>query len=277
MQPVKSTQTSAYKLFNNSVTEVTLGDAIDAFLEVGCAQKSTGTVKWYKVKLRHLTAGLGRDRLLCDVMEGDLLEWAAGLQGSVYSIHAYIRSARRLFRWLRQHKVLECNLGAVLVLPKLPRNGKRGISEKDLRSILDAARGNARDYALLRVLESTGCRVGGIENVLISDLNLDSEDSRLRRRVSVREKGDQERYVFLTAGALAAMAEWIRVRPNVDNEFVFLSNRLKPLANRSVYDIVQKYALRVGAQRWNPHEWRHRFARRLLERGMDLARVRLAR
>jgi integrase/recombinase XerD len=265
--------TSARKVFNSAITEITLGDALDAFIEVGCAQTSQETIKWYRVKLAHLIDGLGRGCRLCDVMEGDLLEWAAGLEGSVFSIHGYIRSTRRLFRWLQVRGVLEYNPASVLGLPRLPQNGKKGISEKDLRAILESAKGHVRDYAVLRFLESTGCRVGGIESLRLSDMNFDSEDIRLRRRVTVREKGGKVRSVFLTQGALAAMEVWLDNRPTVDNDFVFLSNRLKPLANRSVYDLVQKYAFKVGAKRWNPHEWRHRFARRLLERGMDLARV----
>ncbi len=59
----------------------------------------------------------------------------------------------------------------------------------------------------------------------MSDLNLDVDDPRLRRRALVREKGDKERVVLITPNSLKALIDWLDVRPGVVYENVFLGKQ----------------------------------------------------
>ena len=72
-------------------------------------------------------------------------------------------------------------LGVDLVLPKIPKFGKMGISEGNLRAIIEASRSSPGVYALIRFIESTGCWRAEFAGLLLSDLKLTVEDPRLRR------------------------------------------------------------------------------------------------
>ena len=97
-------------------------------------------------------------------------------------------------------------------------------------------------------------------------------------RVTVREKGEKERTVFLTKAALAALEEWMFNRPECDAENVFIGTSpgqpWHALKDASIYGVMRKYAKKAKVKGpWSPHQWRHRFARKLLQEGLDLARL----
>lgn len=276
------------------VTAPTVMDAVGAFLRLELAGKSGQTRLWYERRLAALGQWLGEDRPIGDVMEGEIGEYYAHLAGrkslfgksrpsvdgglSAFTLHGHVRAMRRFFRWCFKKSILPADLSLDLDLPKLPKQGRKGISEGNLRAILEASKSDARDYALLRFLESTGVRRGGIEGLLLSDLNLDQADERLRRRASVREKGEKERTVVMSREALGALDAWLEVRPAIDDAHVFLGHSpgqaWHPLSAEGISGIVARYKRRLGLKGpCSPHQWRHRFARNMLHRGMELAQV----
>lgn len=270
-------------LFNGDGAQVSLGESIGAFLRIEMIGKSPETASWYRDRLTGLADTLGIDRPLGDIQEADLLTWYAGLSErhqklSTYTLHGHVRACKRFCKWLYKRGILTVDLGGSLDLPRLPRQGRKGISEGNLRAILDAAQDNPRDYALLRFMESTGVRRGGVEHLLLTDLNLDTDDARLRRRATVREKGDKERTVLMTPGALSALEAYLAERPEIDDPHVFLGQSpgqaWHGLSDEGVSAIVRRYKERLGlVGACSPHQWRHRWARRNLQRGMDLSQV----
>ena len=170
------------------------------------------------------------------------------------------------------------DISADLTMPKLPRQGRKGISEANLTAILEAAKGSLRDYALLRFLESTGVRRGGIEDLRLSDLDLDNPDERLRRRATVREKGEKERTVIMSREALRALLVWLEARPDVPYDHVFLGHSpgqpWHDLSVEGISGILSRYPRRLGiVGACSPHQWRHRWAHHRLHKGMELSQV----
>ena len=113
---------------------------------------------------------------------------------------------------------------------------------------------------------------------MLSDLNLDSDNERIRRRVTVREKGDKERVVVMTAGALAALLAYLEVRPPCSDEHVFLGQApgrpWKPITEVGISEILRRYKVRLGISgKTSPHQWRHRWCRKRLQDGMGLKQV----
>ncbi len=176
MQPTKVFN-PVCALFSGEPRQATLSDAIEAFLRIETTGKSPQTTDWYRRRLSLLVEEIGGEQLLSELMEADLFEWYARLDrrtrryasgdapppaGSlaVETLHGYVRACKRLFKWLYQENVLPVNLAGRLKLPKLPKRLRKGISEQNASAILESAQGNARDYALLCFLESTGCRRG---------------------------------------------------------------------------------------------------------------------
>ncbi len=258
--------------------------AIEAFLLSYHGSKSPQTIIWYERRLSALLLFLG-DVEVATITISDLRRWRAGLferrtryenhpSGrrpepgglSAHTLHGYVRAARRFFRWLEEEELLDHNPARRLELPKLPRRMVRGIAQGDLSKILEAARQSGpRDHALVWFFYSTACRVGGVVNLRLDDLDLG------RCRARVREKGDKTRPVFLIPPAADAMRAWLDVRPDSDDDdHVFLGER-GPLKGSGVYQVMKRLAKRAGVARgWNPHNWRHRRIRDLQARGMPL-------
>lgn len=278
------------------ISQPTLDQALQTFLFVGVGGKSDETAGWYRKKLTALVGALGPEIPIVSVMEADLLDWYAGLERrtskwgsgsshppiegklSAETLHGYVRACRFFFKWLFERKVISENPAEHLPLPKVPRRGKSGISEANLLAILEAARSNVRDFAVLRFLEATGCRRGGVASLLLSDLNLDAADKRIRRRATVREKGDKERTVVMTEAALKAIQAWLEIRVCIADDHVFLGQvnggDWKPLQEAGISEMVDRYKLRLGLKgKCSPHEWRHRWARKMLLDGMELSQV----
>ena len=161
-------------------------------------------------------------------------------------------------------------------MPALPDEPPKALSHDEMRRILQAAQKHPRDYALVLFLADTGCRVGGLCSLCLRDLDIE------RRRAVVREKGKggkrKARMVFFTGITAQALKEWLEVRcpePGVEHVFVGLRGRSsgKPLTRSGVYQILKRIARSTGVNRFNPHAFRHAFARDLLQNGADLSTV----
>jgi site-specific recombinase XerD len=206
----------------------------------------------------------------------DLFLWRERLEKSNLApdtLHGYIRAARRLFRWLLKRGIVEVDLVQDLHLPRLPRRGKRGISDHHARLILDEAkRWSVRDYAMLLFFASTSARCGGVAELRMSDLRLDLPEPTCRR-VTVYEKGDKQRVVFMDGETLSALRAWLLVRPG-SSEFVFVSDAGKRLKVNSIGEVIDRYKKRLGiVGKCSPHQWRHRWFRRILENRMPLTQA----
>jgi site-specific recombinase XerD len=280
----------------------TLDDAFIEFMEIGCLGLSSETVRWYRRRLRCMVDFIGPEKPINEVTLSELLHFRAYLESrerqygtsestrpaieknlSPYTVHSYIRTIKRFFKWLVEVGILETSPTLKLKLPKLPKKIRNGISEDELQAILEAARLGLteypeRDYALLCFLEATACRRAGAANLRLGDIDLESGDPRLARRAWVREKGDKERVVFLDDRAWQALKNWIRIRPSIDDDHVFLARSLgqawHAITAVGIAAILKRYKNRLGLNgRVSPHQWRHRWARKMLQSGMDVSHV----
>ena len=262
-------------------------DALERFLLSLTGVASPATVDWYRRRLSSLVEFLG-DVEVERVPVHDLRRWRVSLcertskycdhplrpekEGglSQYTLHGYVRAARRWFKWLKDEGVAEVNPAQRLELPKLPKGGRKGLSQLDMQRILDVARdrGIPRDYALVTFLADTMCRVGGLVDLHVDDLDLE------RGRATVHEKGDKERPVYLEQRAINALRAWLMVRPDADDDHVFLNRYKKPLTTNGAYQVLKRLAKAAGVTvKWNPHSWRHGGARAMLKRGVSLGVV----
>jgi site-specific recombinase XerD len=128
-----------------------------------------------------------------------------------------------------------------------------------------------RDAAIFETLFSTGLRVSELCHLTRDKINLD------RGEFMVRGKGNKPRIVFLSPDAKAAIARYLKKRPD-NNEFVFISHGINSnesgLTARSVERVIQKYATKAGiVKKVTPHTLRHSYATDLLINGADIRSV----
>lgn len=256
--------------------QVTLMHAIHSFQKIALQGKSPHTKKWYSFRLDILARSLGETRALIDILEVDLIRYREELEKKKISpdtLHGYIRTARRLFKWLHKRGMISADITTEFTLPKLPKRGKKGISDAHAALIIEEARRhNVRDYALISFLESTGCRRGGVSSLRLDALNLNDQEPK-DRRVQVIEKGNKQRTVFISIAAAAALRAWLEVRVST-SQYVFVSEQGKPLTANGVSEIIDRYKKRLGIKApCSPHQWRHRWFRKLISQRMPLAQA----
>lgn len=284
----------------------TLQDAYDFYLDLAMMGKSPNTKKWYRRRLGMLLSAIGADKPIDEVTLFDLLEWQSSMERKRYlydsgdsphprergglsphTIHSRIRAVQTFFKWLAENGIIEDSPARKLKKPKLPKRARKGISQENIDFILEEAKTRARsgnvyglrDYAIFKFLESSGARRGGIANLVISDLDFENPKKHLRRRVTVREKGDEERIVLIDLETMDAIKTWLKKRPRIKDDHVFLgSSPGQPwhaLTEVGISQILERYKKRLGlVGRVSPHQWRHRWARRMIqERKMDLSQV----
>jgi site-specific recombinase XerD len=249
---------------------LSLRAAVEAFLLSCNGVASKATQVWYRRRLFDLADYLdGVDISLVTV--SDLRRWRVALleRGtlSVYTLHGYVRAARRFFRWLEDEGILACSPARRLELPRLPKGQVKGIEHEDLKKMLAAASTSPRDLALTWFFYSTAARLAGVAGLRLRDLHLE------RGSAVVTEKGNKTRVVFLVPQAVDALRAWLAVRLESSDDHVFLGLR-GPLKPSGVYQVLERLAKGAGVvSGWNPHSFRHRRLRDLQAAGVSLGVV----
>jgi site-specific recombinase XerD len=141
---------------------------------------------------------------------------------------------------------------------RLPRDAQ----DDELRrlfSVIDSI----RDRAIFLLMLRCGLRVGEIRNLSMSDLYLYSVSGGLPR-LWLRGKGDKERVVYLSSQAMRFLEAWLEIRPNGNEQAVFVNRSGKRLTITGIQLQLESYCQQAGI--WiTCHQLRHTFGRHLVE------------
>jgi len=266
-----------------------LTEALSEFLTACVSEgKAKSTVVWYRRRLGRLVSFLGDldlERLSLSDLRLFLAYLRDGKRLSEYTFDGYVRAVRSFFRWLHKEGHMSTCIVSNLKRPRLPKLAPKAASLSDIQALLRVAvEGRKsvllakRDLAIIMFLADTGCRVGGLVNLRLSDLDLEG------RSALVTEKGSKSRYVFFSVQTQRALSDYLSVRARACSphpqgaeasraatEYVFVGERGR-LSVFGVNQMLSKLKRRAGVGgRVNPHSFRHFFAKNYLLNGGDLA------
>jgi len=258
------------------IHETTIMHAIATFQRIALQGLSPETKRWYRCRLSLIAGALGETCHLADLLDIDLIRLREKWEKQNLSpdtLHGYIRALRRLFHWLHRRGMVIVDLVQDIPLPKLPKRGRRGISDEHAILIMESAKHwSIRDYAMLLVFASTSARRGGVAGLKLSDLRI-HEPEPFCRQMQVIEKGGKERTVIMDNETLTALRAWLEIQPP-GSEYVFVSEKGKPLKANSISEVIDRYKQRLGiVGPCSPHQWRHRWFRRMLSNHMPLTQT----
>jgi len=194
-----------------------------------------------------------------------------------------LSAVRAFYRFLNLHHGVEVNPARAASTPKLEKRLPGYLDRKAVDRLFalveGRARGNTfrstRDRAILELFYSTGMRLSELVGLDLEDLDLISD------QVRVRGKGKKERLLPVGRPAVTALRHYylrrdeaLRDVKGAERRAVFVSERGRRLTPRAVQLLVRRVLDLVSeGQKISTHSLRHSFATHLLDAGADLRAV----
>lgn len=190
------------------------------------------------------------------------------------SVARRLSAVRTFLHYLVEIGALKSNAAVHVQAPKPSRRLPATLDTDQVASLL-AIDGDlplsVRDRAMLELFYSSGLRLAELVGLNLGDV--DASD----RTVRVLGKGSKTRIVPVGRHALAALADWHKVRLELaphGEPALFVSRTGKRISHRAVQARVNHWARRQGAATGvHPHMLRHSFATHMLESSNDLRAV----
>ncbi len=259
---------------------------IDAFLEMLSAERGAAgnTLAAYGRDLSEFSRFLHKQPARMAQATTEQIEAYLGTltqQGLSAATNARRLSAlRQFYKFLCSEAMRPDDPTQTIATPKHRRPLPHSLSEADVGLLLAAARRDtdsprgARTACLMELLYATGLRVSELVSLPLSALAGE------RDMLLVTGKGGRERLVPLSAAACAAVANYIRYRPDFQTAkgaaYLFPSRgKSGHLTRHRFAQILSVLAMEAGLphMKISPHTLRHAFATHLLSRGADLRAV----
>lgn len=200
---------------------------------------------------------------------------------SAATVNQFISSIRSLFAYAYKFKYVQTNPALEVKTVKKPVVIPNYMTKSEVTELCNAPKQNellweTRDYALLTMLYSSGCRISEITNLKTDDFSNDF------RAAIVTGKGNKQRKVFFADEAQVAIKKYIADRNEVIHKCggveptkqFFINQRGKAITTNGIRYIISKYSGVEGTNRHiNPHAFRHTFATTMLANGADVRLV----
>jgi integrase/recombinase XerD len=189
--------------------------------------------------------------------------------------NGYLRALRAAFgRWVSEG-IIPASPFATVHIPAPHYKRREALSAEEIRAFVGAIDTTTpegfSDGVLILTFFDCGARLCGMRTLLMTGVDLKLG------RLTVTEKGDKTRYVFIGSTVQKLLFKYIKlfrpepVYPNAD--FLFLNRYGRPLTKQRVEAKFRRYALKAGLDphKCTPHVARHSFCTHFVRNGGGLS------
>jgi site-specific recombinase XerD len=187
---------------------------------------------------------------------------------------------RSLFSFLYDGGHITNNIAKRLIPPLAENDLPRVLTQREYQRLLKACSGNRRDSAIIELLLQTGIRLSELTRLNISDFELPDRNSEQTKEMGSLHiqstKGRNGRILPLNNKASEAIWDYMRDRVDSDSNIIFLNKSGKPLGQRGIQKVVQKYLGRADIKGASVRSLRHTFGTHHVAKGTSLKTIQIA-
>jgi len=175
-------------------------------------------------------------------------------------------------RKLLVHFLKRKDIEIKVVQTSSPKRDKTPLTREEVNAMLEAAKENPLDEAILKTLYYSGMRKSELISLDIEDIDFEN------LKITVRYgKGDTYRRVNITKDCAMAIKKWLAVRPQPekgDEKALFISVHRKRISKSYIRDIVKIYAAKAGIEKTvYPHKFRITHITHMAEANLDIKEI----
>lgn len=201
-----------------------------------------------------------------EVSRDDIEAFLAAMQKKGYtpkSLSRKINSTRTFYRFLKVNEYVTDDPSLLVSHPKYELAPPRILTQTEYRALRDAARNDARMFAIIEILLQTGIRIGELANLRLEDIKGDTLHIRPYEKHEPRE-------VPLNKPAKESLKRYLDARPKVSEDKVFITKSGKPFLIRNIRTAVERYFRIAGIENAKVNDLRHTFVAHHLKHGVSI-------
>lgn len=239
--------------------------------------RAESTVIAYAKDIEQLLNALSKEGFssLQDVKTEDLERYKQSLQDNNYtpkSVSRKINSTRTFFKYLFETGVIEDNPAEKLAHPKFKTKPPRILTEMEYRALRDVSRVDVRLYSIVEILLQTGIRIGELAALTLDDVRK-SKNGRIDFLYIKAVGSHPARKVPLNKSAKKALDEYLEVRPETEDDTIFVTKNGRPLLIRNIRTAIDKAFEKAGIKNAKVNDLRNTFIAHHLANGISLVTV----
>lgn len=238
--------------------------------------KSDLTFKAYKDDIEMFFGWLDKDITLDNlktITSKDVNDWMYYLmkerENSESTRARRIKSIKNLYNTMQELKYIskDENISEELKSPKIPQREMVYLNEEEAQNLVRKIQGchRTRDVAIVMLFLTTGLRLSELIGIDIKDIK--------GNQIKVLGKGNKERTVYINDNTMQAINEWLEIRPNVETNALFVSERNNRLSIPALQYMIKANLKRIDRPDCSTHKLRHTSGTMMANAGNDIKTI----
>jgi site-specific recombinase XerD len=142
----------------------------------------------------------------------------------------------------------------------------------EYRALRDVSRVDVRLFSIVELLLQTGIRIGELAGLTLDDIR-QSKDGKIDFLYIQASGSHSARKVPLNKSAKKALDEYLKIRPETEDDTIFITKNGRPLLVRNIRTAIDKAYEKAGIKNAKVNDLRNTFISHHLANGVSLVTV----
>lgn len=209
------------------------------------------------------------------IQTDDIKSFLESLENDNYtkkSISRKINSIKTFFRFLKLNELVVEDPSVIIPHPKFETPPPRILTKTEYRALRDAARDDRRTYAIIELLLQSGIRIGELARIKVNDLEVDDQTGTGTLNIP-ESRTTLGRKIPLNKAATQAIQEYLKERPQTEDDHLFVTRTGKSLLVRNIRASIDRYYEKAGIEHAKVNDLRHTWIAHHIKQGTSLVTI----